>query len=42
MKPETLKKANELTSLIQKLNSKIKDIKYAIEDMERNKSSFSL
>ena len=40
MKQETLKKANELTSLIQKLNSKIIDIKYAIEDMERNKSSF--
>ena len=39
MKQETLKKANELTSLIQKLNSKIKDIKYAIADMEKNKSS---
>ena len=39
MKQETLKKANELTSLIQKLNSNIKDIKYAIADMEKNKSS---
>lgn len=40
MKQETLKKANELTALIQKLNSKIVDIKRAIEDMEGNKSSF--
>ena len=40
MKQETLKKANELTLLIRKLNSQIKDIKYAIADMESNKSSF--
>ena len=39
MRPETLKKANELTALIQKLNSKINSIKYAIADMEKNKSS---